>query len=108
MHVPQLFVRMTGPLDDFADDAERRARTIRQGRIARESLVGQVRIVFDLTGGLDDVDAAAAVADREFGAPGRGFERRAEVHELRVAALAVVRRAPRFDEIADLQVRLRA
>jgi hypothetical protein len=55
---PQLQIRGTQPLPvgDLADDAQRRGAAVGTRRIARELLVGDVRVVLELGGGLDLVD----------------------------------------------------
>jgi hypothetical protein len=93
--------RVAGPLDDLPEDAERCARAKGSRRVARELLVGEVRVVLDRPGRLDDVDPSAPFADRELGAPGRGVERLGQVDELRVASLAKVRSATGLDQLAQ-------
>src|SRR5699024_107900 len=63
---PQLQIRGTQPLPvaDLADDAQRLGTAVGARRVARKLLVGDVRVVDEVTGGLDLVDVrlpAAAV-----------------------------------------------
>lgn len=68
-HGLELLGRMADPVDELTEDAQRFAATKGLRRIARELLVRQVRVVLELTGRLDDVDAPAALAAGELGAP---------------------------------------
>src|SRR5690606_18287656 len=73
--VLHLFEALRGvalPFGDLADDSQRRARAVGLGRVAGEFLVGQVRVVEELAGRLDDVDALPPLALRELAAPDRG------------------------------------
>src|ERR1700749_1070092 len=74
-HGLELLRRMTGPVDDLTDDAQGLTATEGPGWIPRKLLVGQVRVVLELPGGLDDVDARAVLAAGQLGAPDGGVER---------------------------------
>ena len=52
------------PFRDLADDSERRAGAVGFGGITGESLVGEVGIVLERAGRLDDVDAALVAGGR--------------------------------------------
>jgi hypothetical protein len=58
---------MTDPVNKLANDPYRLAATEGLRRIPRELLVGHVRVVLELPGGLDDVDASAALTAGELG-----------------------------------------
>src|ERR671937_2015942 len=98
---------MTDPVDKLANDAQRLAATEGLRRIPRELLVGHVRVVLELPGWLDDVDAPAALTAGELGAPDRGVESCAEVDVVHHSASLEVRFAPRDQQIADREVCLR-
>src|SRR5581483_5373887 len=100
--------RMTGPVDELTDDAQGLTATERQGRIPGELLVGQVRVVLEVPGGLDDVDASAALAGGELCAPDRRVERPGEVDVVHRAARLEVRLAPRDEQLPHRKVCLRA
>ena len=70
---------MTDPVDELADDAERFAGAVGLGRVAGKFLVGEVRVVLERTGRLDDVDAFTTVAPGQLAAPDRGVQRCGEV-----------------------------
>ena len=53
-HGLELLGRMTDPIDELANNAERLAATEGLRWIPREPLVGQVRVVLELPGRLDD------------------------------------------------------
>src|SRR6476646_10694385 len=90
-HGLELLGRMTDPVDELLNNAERLAATEGLRWIPREPLVGQVRVVLVLPGRLDDVDAPAALAGGELGAPDRGVESGAEVDVVHHAAGLEVR-----------------
>jgi hypothetical protein len=60
-HGLELLGRMTDPVDKLANNAQRLAATEGLRWIPRERLVGQVRVVLERPGWLDDVDAPAAL-----------------------------------------------
>src|SRR5262245_41027087 len=99
---------MTDPVDELANNAERLAATKRVRRIPWKLLVGQVRVVLEVPGWLDDVDAPAAFTAGELGAPDRGVESGAEVDVVHYAAGLEVRLAPRDQEIAHRELCPRA
>jgi len=68
-HGLELLGRMTDPVDKLANNAQRLAATEGLRWIPRELLVGQVRVVLERPGWLDDVDAPAALTAGELGAP---------------------------------------
>ena len=78
------------PFRDLADDSERRAGAVGFGGIAGESLVGEVGIVLERAGRLDDVDALAGVLlsfgpFRQLAPPDRRVERAREVDPRQLA-----------------------
>src|SRR4029450_9241834 len=75
--------------------------------IPRELLLGQVRVVLELPGWLDDVDAPAPLPPGELSAPDRGVESCAEVDVVHRPAGLEVRFASRDQQIAHREVRLR-
>src|SRR5689334_8868066 len=99
---------MTDPVDELADDAKRLAGAKGVRWIPRKLLVGQVRVVLELPGRLDDVDAPTALTARELGAPDRGVESGGEVDVVHHAAGLEVRFAARYEQIAHSELRLRA
>src|SRR6185436_21050513 len=99
---------MPDPPGELPDDAQRLAAAEGPRRVPRELLVGHVRVVLELTGGLDDVDAPAALAAGQLGAPDRGVEGRREVDVVHHPARFEVRFAPGNQQIASRQLRLRA
>src|SRR6185437_4794751 len=107
-HGLQLLRRMTDPVEELTNDTQGLAAAEGQGWIPRKLLVGQVRVVLEDPGGLDDVDAPAAFAARELGAPDRCVERSGEVDVVHHAARLEVRFAPRDKQIAHREVCLRA
>ena len=107
-HGLELLGRMTDPVNELANDAHRLAAAEGLRRIPRKLLVGQVRVVLELSGGLDDVDAPAALTAGELGAPDRGVERCCEVDVVHDPARFEVRFAPRNQQIAHREVGLRA
>src|SRR5436190_1035257 len=94
-HGLELLRRMTGPVDKLANDTQGLTATEGLGWIPRELLVGQVRVVLEVPGGLDDVDARAVLAAGELGTPDRGVERSGEVDVVHHPARLEVRFAPR-------------
>jgi len=103
LHRLDLRGRVALPGGELAEDSQRRARAIGPRRVARELLVGEVRVILDRPGRLDDVDPPRPVADRELGAPRRGVERGGQVHERRGPSLTVVRGAPHLDRVTGRQ-----
>src|ERR1041385_7220225 len=103
-----LLGRVTAPVDELADDAQGLSATKGLRRIPRELLVGHVRVVLELPGWLDDVDAPAAFTAGELGAPDRGVERCGEVDVVHHPARLEVGFAPRDEQIAYREVSLRA
>ena len=95
------------PLLDLADDPERLARAVRFGRIAGEFLVGQVRVVDDLAGRLDDVDPPAPVADGQLRAPDRRLQRAGQIDPGQFSLAEIGAVADR-DQVSRFQVGLRA
>jgi hypothetical protein len=91
---------VAGPADDFADDAERIAAAVAAGGVAGEFAVGEVRVVFQRAGGLDDVDAAGPVALGQLRAPDGGVQGGAQVDVGRRLPLAVVGGVARADQVA--------
>ena len=73
------------PLLDIADHAERLARAVGLGRIAGEALVGEVRIVLERPGRLDDIDALTALTLGQLAPPDRRIERAGEVDPRQLA-----------------------
>src|SRR5205085_6627638 len=92
---------------DLTDYAQRLARSVGGGDVARELFVGEVGIVLILAGRLDDVDPLRAVAFGELGAPDRRLERRREIDVLE-PALDEIAGVAGPNEIADLECGLRA
>src|SRR6476661_4091785 len=98
---------MADPMLDLAHHAQRIAGAVGRGNVAREFLVGEVGVVIERTGWLDDVDAAAALSPRELRAPGRGLQRGAEIDVLQ-PALDEIAAVAGPDEVADGEVGLGA
>ena len=71
---PRASRAMTDPVDKLANNAQRLAASEGLRWIPRELLVGQVRVVLELPGWLDDIDASAALTAGELGAPDRSVE----------------------------------
>ncbi len=90
LHGLELLGRVSLPIGDFADDPERIAGAVRLRRIARELLVGQVGIVLERAGRLDDVDPPSPLARRQLGAPDGGIQGGGQVDIRRFLPLAVV------------------
>src|SRR6516162_2049269 len=78
-HARQLFGRMPNPVDKLTDNTQWLAAAKRLRRIPRELLVGEIGVVFEVAGRLDDVDSPGALTSGEFGSPGRGVEGGGEV-----------------------------
>lgn len=96
---------MALPLGDFTDYAERRARAVGQGGVAGEFLVGEVGIVDDPAGRLDDVDPFAPRAPGQLGAPDRRLERAGQIDPGRILPRAIVGGMAGGDQVAGAQVR---
>ena len=65
-HGVDLLGRMTDPVDKLANDAQRLPATEGLRRIPRELLVGHVRVVLELSGGLDDARTEDDYTTREW------------------------------------------
>jgi hypothetical protein len=76
---------MADPILGLAGDPQRMERAVGGGDVAGEFLVGEVGIVLERAGRLDDVDASTAFAFGRLGAPGGGFQRGAELDVLQPA-----------------------
>ena len=63
------------PFRDLTDDPERRAGAVGLGGITGESLVGEVGIILERAGRVDDVDALRSVALGQLATPDRRVER---------------------------------
>ena len=66
--------RVALPADDLGDDSQRLAGAVGPGDVAGELLVGEVGVVLERTGRLDEVDAPAVRAEGQLGAPDGGVE----------------------------------
>lgn len=108
LHRFELFGGVPLPIRDLAGDAQRIARAVGPGRIARVPLVGQIGVVFDRAGRFHDVDPAAPLAASQLGAPGGCIQRGGQIDVGRLLPLSVVRLIPGLEEVARLQVRFRA
>src|SRR5262245_18366660 len=73
-HRLQLVRWVTDPVDQLAHHAQGLATAERLRRVPRILLVRHVGVVLELTGRLYDVDAPAALAGGELGAPHRRVE----------------------------------
>ncbi|AKM06259.1 hypothetical protein AM2010_170 [Pelagerythrobacter marensis] len=80
LHLRQPLGRMGFPRLDLADDLERLARAVRLGRVAGEALVGEVGVVLERAGRLDDIDALPALALGQFTPPDRRVDRTGKVN----------------------------
>ncbi len=65
-------------------------------------------VVFDWPGWLDEIDAARAIVNRQFGTPRGGIQRASQVHESSAFSLSIVGGPARLYQVARLQVGLRA
>ena len=79
LHLGEALGRVRLPRRDLADHAQRGAAAIGFGRVAGKALVGEVRIVLERPGRLDDIDALEAVSLGQLTPPGRRVERAREV-----------------------------
>src|SRR5690625_925009 len=96
------------PLLQLLDHSDRFPSAVRPGRIAREALIGDVRVVLQLTYRVHDVDALATLALGELGAPcGRG-QRLGDVDVVQRSIRSVVRRMPESEQVPGAQVGLGA
>src|SRR5688500_1083704 len=98
---------MTHPVDELTNDPQRFATAEGLRWIPGELLVGQVRVVLERAGWLNDVDAPATLADSEFGAPDRGVESCGEVDVVHHPAGFEVRFSSRDQQVAHREVGLR-
>src|SRR5690606_26276464 len=85
LHLRQPLGRMRLPLLDLADNAERFARAVGLSRIAGKALVGEVGIVLEGPGRLDDIDTLAPLSLRQLTPPCRRIERAGEVDPRQLA-----------------------
>ena len=79
LHSFENFGWMRLPVGDFSNDLQRIAGSVGAGRVARESLVGEVGVVFDGTGRFDLVDAAWSLANGQLGSPDGGIQGGGEI-----------------------------
>src|SRR5215210_1714785 len=107
-HRLELLGRVTDPVEELTNDAQRFAAAERLRWIPGEPLVGEVGVVLELPQRLDDVDAPTTLTGGELGAPDRGVERCGEVDVVHQAARLEVRFAPGHQQLADRKVCLRA
>src|SRR5689334_20020711 len=103
---------MADPVLDLAGDPQRLHRAVGSGDVAGELLVGEVGVVVERSGRLDDINPPARVwlffwAFRELRTPGRRLESRAEIDVLQAPLDEVASEAGRND-VADFQVGLGA
>src|SRR5574340_917990 len=82
-HAADGFARMPQPVIDLPNDPQWLAGAVGLCGIAREPLIGQVRVVFEAVRRLDDIDAPAPSGTRErngkLGTPNRRLEEGREV-----------------------------
>jgi hypothetical protein len=100
-HGLELLWGMSHPVEDFGNDLERLLGAVGSRGVARELLVGQIRVVFERAGGNDDVDVTAAPALGQFGAP--GVEQGREVDVTGDTARLEVGEVAGDEEVANLQ-----
>ena len=86
LHLREALGRVGLPFGDLADDPQRRAGAVGGGRVAGEFLVGEVGIVDEFAGRLDDVDPLASFALGQLAAPDRRVERAARSRSRRASA----------------------
>ena len=96
---------MRFPFGDLADDPERVAGTVGTGRVAGEALVGEVGVVLEGAGRLDDVDPLAPLPLRQLAAPDRGVERGGEVDPGDFAVGNLLADGDQVTLIKDLEVK---
>ena len=104
LHVLKLLGRMTLPCLDLTDDAQRRLRAVGLGGVAGELGVGEVGIVDERADRLDDIDALAPRACRQFAPPDRGVERGGEIDPRRRGACAIIGRIAGGEQVAEGEI----
>lgn len=92
------------PVGDLAEDAERLAGAVGAGGIAGEFFVGEIGVVHDGAGWLDEVDSAGAVAECELCSPGGCVQGGGEIDVVRLLPLAVVGGVAGGDQVSRFQV----
>src|SRR5699024_12019914 len=109
---PQLQIRRAQslPVADLADHAQRLGAALRTGRVAWELLVGDIRVVLELGGGLDLVDMQLPAETvglgpqcGHLGGQARTVRQRREVDVIHRHLGAVVRGVPGGEQITGLQ-----
>jgi hypothetical protein len=100
--------RLSRPVGDFPDDPERGTTAVRPGRVSRKFLVGHVRIVLELSGRLDDVDARYAVTGRKLSSETGTVGKRSEIDVIHHDVGTIVRPEARAKEITDPEIGFRA
>jgi hypothetical protein len=80
LHFLQTLGRVGLPFGDLARDPQRIARAIRQSRIAGKLLIGEVRIIDERAGRLDEIDTLSAVPGGKFGTPDGRIESAGQIN----------------------------
>ena len=75
-HLVDYVVAMALPRPELGDNPNRGDRTIRSRRIARETLIRQVRVILERSRRLDEINPFPCVPPRELRSPFGGIERR--------------------------------
>src|SRR5262245_22298056 len=106
LHHLELLGSVSRPIDDLANDAQRVDGAVRLRGVAGEFLVGQVGIVLERAGWLDDINAPTPVAHGELRAPDGRIQGSRQVDVRRALPLAVIGSVARRDEVTGFQVSL--
>lgn len=67
------------PTGHFGHDTQRITRSVGQGGVAGEFLIGDIGIVFETAGWFDQIDALACITDSQFRTPDRSIQRGGEI-----------------------------
>jgi hypothetical protein len=103
LHLGEPLGRVGLPVRDLADYAQGLAAAVRLGRVAGKALVGEVGIVLERAGRVDDIDPLAALTFRQLAPPDRRVERAREVNPRQLAVRVVGSEAGR-EQVARREV----